>query len=669
MEDAIMILRGMPTVRAWFGPAALSVLCLVAHHSLSAQSFTKITNPTNPVATDDNITAYTGAAWDDVDGDGLLDLLIVDFGQSYLYRNHGNDSFSVYPGNPFASDNSNYRGVTFGDFDNDGDRDVFVAGSNRGSLYRNDSGSFVRVDDTLLGTTDTRGWSPAWGDYNLDGNLDLFITFPNGFVSNPNRPNRLLLNNGPPDYTFTFIDTGIMVTQLYPFTSGNWSDFDMDGDLDMFVGCGPASNFVAVDYLYRNLLMDSGYVAFKKITDAPLATDAADGQVWNLIDYDNDGDFDAHRTNWGGGGVSAVQRRNDLYENTGGTYVGITTGSIVTDQFVSLSALWEDFDNDADLDCYVANVSGVDNFYRNDGGGTFTSIVAGDIGVISQHTGATAGDYDNDGDQDIFAVGHGSGQRSLWRNDTNNGNAWLKITLEGTESNRDGIGARVYMWSMINGSPVQQIREVSAQNSFLGHSSLIVHFGLKDASMVDSIRVFWPSGAITDTENVAGNQLLILAEVCGDPDADGIDCLDNCPDSSNTDQADADGDGTGDVCDICPTDPDNDIDSDSWCADQDNCPTVSNFDQVDTDSNGVGDACCCLDRGNVDGIIGPGGPVDVSDLTFLVAYLFQGGTQPPCPEQGNTDSIVGPGGLIDVSDLTFLVSFLFQAGPAPAPCS
>jgi hypothetical protein len=77
---------------------------------------------------------------------------------------------------------------------------------------------------------------------------------------------------------------------------------------------------------------------------------------------------------------------------------------------------------------------------------------------------------------------------------------------------------------------------------------------------------------------------------------------------------------------------------------------------------------CCQDRGNADGVVGPGGPVDVADLTYLVAYLFQAGPIPPCVDEGNVDGVIGPGGPIDVADLTFLVAYLFQGGPTPPPC-
>ncbi len=100
----------------------------------------------------------------------------------------------------------------------------------------------------------------------------------------------------------------------------------------------------------------------------------------------------------------------------------------------------------------------------------------------------------------------------------------------------------------------------------------------------------------------------------------------------------------------------------------DNCPDTANPDQADADTNGIGDACCCVDRGNVDDSAGTGGSVTVADLTYLVSFLFLGGQLPPCPEQGNTDGRFDSGGPIDVADLTYLVSYLFLGGEPPPPC-
>ncbi len=134
-----------------------------------------------------------------------------------------------------------------------------------------------------------------------------------------------------------------------------------------------------------------------------------------------------------------------------------------------------------------------------------------------------------------------------------------------------------------------------------------------------------------------------------DDDGDGIlNSNDNCPSVWNPGQEDTDGDLIGDVCD--------------------NCPDTANTDQADADNDGTGDACCCIERGNVDNIANGSGPMDVSDVTYLVGFLFQGGDTPPCPEQANVDGVIGGGGSVDVSDLTYLVSFLFQGGTAPPSC-
>lgn len=641
----------------------VAVMTPIIVTSTKGQTFTRVTDFNNPIVTDAHANAYTGAAWFDYDLDGLLDLIVIGNGVNFLYHNEGGGAFSAVTGSAIVTDASAYRGVTCADYDNDGDPDCFLAGVDRSSLYRNDGGMFVRVADANMGTTDARGWSPAWGDYDDDGYLDLFIGFPAGFMGGGNRPNRLLHNDGPPNYTFTRVDTGILVSELDPYTSCNWSDYDQDGDLDMFIGSGPASSFAAPDNMYRNLLVENGVAGFERISDAPIATDPCDGQVMNLVDFDNDGDFDLHRTNWAAA-MTTVMRRNDLYRNDGGVFVEITSGAIVTDQFVSLASLWEDFDNDGDLDCFVANVAVQDNFYRNDGGGAFTAIAAGEAAFGNfAHTGASAGDYDNDGDVDIFVVGHGSDQRSLLRNETANSNGWLQVRLDGVYSNSSAVGARVRVKATIGGEPVWQIREVSTQNSFLGHSSLVLHFGLGDASVVDSIQVLWPSGVTNDTTGVAINQQVELVEFCADSDGDGVACFDNCPDAANADQLDADGDGLGDVCDACVNNAENDGDADGLCGDIDNCPAVANADQTDTNSDGIGDACCCMNRGDVNG--NGGASPNVADLTFMVNYLFKSGPGSPCPSEAD----VNANGVRNVADLTSLVNFLFKQGAAPVPCS
>jgi hypothetical protein len=470
-----------------------------------AQTFTKITDVGNPIVAGVS-SGYSGASWIDYDGDGDLDLFV---NNGFLYRNDTGGNFTsvatdIGSGVFLATGNGN----TWGDYDNDGDLDVFISSRNS-FLYQNNGGSFTKITTGSIGNGfGNRGWACAWGDYNGDGYLDLAITHPAGFVPGGTTPNHLFLNDGPPNFTFTKITDSPIVMGTDSYTVGTWSDYDGDGDLDYFIGTGPANGTLQEDWLWGNLLSETDAAEFDQIETAPIATDLQDGQVWNWIDYDNDGDLDAYLTNWGGSMGGMVNR---LYRHDGADFVSILTGSIVTDSDVSLSSVWGDFDNDGDLDCFVANDSGQsDRYYSNNGDGTFTSLTNALTENVT-HRGASAGDYDDDGDLDLFADGP-SGARSLFRNDTDNGNHWLKVKLTGIDSNRSAIGAKVRVKATIDGQTVWQLREVSAQNTFNGHNDLNPHFGLGDATSVEQLVVEWPSGGLQTLSLLNVDQTVEITE-------------------------------------------------------------------------------------------------------------------------------------------------------------
>jgi hypothetical protein len=156
---------------------------------------------------------------------------------------------------------------------------------------------------------------------------------------------------------------------------------------------------------------------------------------------------------------------------------------------------------------------------------------------------------------------------------------------------------------------------------------------------------------------------------CDDPDEDGLcSADDNCPVTPNPDQDDSDLDGIGDICDTCPQDPYDDADGDGLCADIDNCDGIYNPLQEDNNFNGIGDVCenCCTGiTGNVnfDGL----DAVDISDLTYLVDYLFGGGPPPPCINEANLDGSP-EADPVNISDLTYMVEYLFAGGPSPVAC-
>jgi hypothetical protein len=473
-----------------------------------AQVFVKITDPANPIvsegATPDN---YRGASWVDYDNDGWLDLFV---NGNVMFRNLGGGNF--FKTTIFATQRRTLAN-SWADYDNDGDIDCFLTATSDSNsrLWRNEGGGiFTKIMTGTIGDSNyNTGWGCTWGDYNNDGYVDLFIAAasPFGVV---NHPNRFYYNNG--DGTFTNIDTSIMTSLNAPFTVPSWTDYDKDGDMDMFIGTGPGGS-TARDYLYRNMKTETGTAGFIRLDTGIMATSLVDGQNYNFIDYDNDKDVDVFLTNYAG------SVPNNLYRNEGsGYYVKMTqaqVGSIVSDPGLSLANTWGDFDNDGDLECIVTRQNNTCMYYNNNGDGTFTRRDSLVISTQLNNFGATIGDYDKDGDLDVYLAGPTS-TKALLRNDLNSGNKWINIKLEGsagaTGSNRSAIGAEVRVKCMINGNPVWQYREVSAQNSFNCMNMLNVHFGLGNTSVIDSMVVKWPRGLTQVFTNVAVNNFYNLTE-------------------------------------------------------------------------------------------------------------------------------------------------------------
>lgn len=493
-ESFVVVMLGVFGMLSWGSQAQTPA---------SALAFTRIED--GPVAA---AGGAIGAAWVDVDLDDDLDLFTVGTVSGgftkMLFRNDGHGTFTeIRDGTLLETDGITLRGVSWGDYDNDGDPDVAVGGT-PSRVYRNaGDGTFSPVELSDADVDQVRGWSPSWADYDNDGNLDLFITHPAGFAG-ISQPNHLFRNSGPPDYELARVSETALSAGFAPFTSGNWSDFDADGDLDLFVGSGPANGTRGRDHDFRNLLAETGTATFERIEGLSFADQPRDGQVVNWVDIDNDRDLDVFVTNWGGqsGGLP-----NDLYRNDDGRYVRVTTGDLVSDSDVSLANMWGDLDNDGDQDVVVVN-SGRTGLYRNDGHGTFTRVADGPLATDSGTSwGGSLGDMDNDGDLDVVIPALRTfSEHRLYRNDLANDNAWIELDLVGTRSNRSGIGAKVHVRATIHGEDVWQMREVASQNSFLGHNMLRVHVGLGDAPQVDELMIEWPSGTVDRFTDVASDR-------------------------------------------------------------------------------------------------------------------------------------------------------------------
>ena len=488
-----------------------ALLIIVNSPCTIAQIFTRVTATSNPIVTDPVQTSYAGASWIDFDNDGLLDLFVVRTG---LYHNNGNGDFIKMAGSGIGL--STGIGNTWADIDNDGDIDCLLSGGNAGgsklflnngnnTFSKNSNGPFAV--DTLL-----RGWAASFGDYNNDGLADLFIASPVGFASITD-PCKFLINAGSGN--FVRVDTTAITDTVDAFTVPTWSDYDNDGDIDLFIGAGRVNGSLSRDYLFDNNHVQGSATLFTRNNSSPLGNDLHDGQVWNWIDFDNDGDLDAYLTNYTGNTTTGYP--NEMYRNDNGTFVKLTfadVGSIVTDAGISLSSTWGDFDNDGDLDCIVTNEGQQKNIYYQSniqqGSTVLTKITTEPFTTNNgDHWCATSGDYDNDGDLDLFISGNSD--KGLFENTTTQTD-FINIKLIGVTSNKSGIGAKV----RVKAHGFWQMREISSQNTFNGMNMLNAHFGFGAtgpiALYVDSIKIEWPSGIVDVCTNVFANWFYVATE-------------------------------------------------------------------------------------------------------------------------------------------------------------
>ena len=432
----------------------------------------------------------TACAWGDYDNDGYQDLFVANDGETnFLYRNDGDGSFSRVLNGAISTDAGESSDCTWGDYDNDGHLDLYVSNDGRNYLYKNDgTGNFNRIYSGDAVTDNERSFSSTWIDLNSDGYIDLFDFFSNGQgYCFPYYNNEEFLNRDiekPLDFQFA--------TYINGFTLG---DYDADGDLDLFL-----ANMISSGHNKNDLYLNNGDNSFSIVQLAPLTTDIARSYGANWIDYDQDKDLDLFVTN-------GYQSNNYFYLNNGnGTFNAIITGVIPNDCGESRGSTWIDFDNDGDLDLFVADSGHNSLLYSNNGDGSYTKLLATDIGLSTSGSWA---DYDNDGDLDLFVTNNGN--NFLYRND-HSGNNWIQIKLKGIISNAVAIGAKVQIKAIINGLSVWQSQEIKSQHGYGTHNSLVAHFGLADANIVDSIIVVWPSGDISHMANLEVNQIQTISE-------------------------------------------------------------------------------------------------------------------------------------------------------------
>jgi hypothetical protein len=430
-------------------------------------------------------------AWGDFNQDGWVDVYFAvrSSATTTLFTNNQHGSFGRDAGTVGAN-LVNPVGATWGDYDNNGALDLFIANNNNAndSLLRNNGdGTFTAVTSGSIVSSAGRGNGCAWGDYDRDGFVDLY-------VANSDGGNFLFHNNG--NGTFTRIVAGPIVNGT-GYTQGcTWIDYDNDGFPDLFV-----SRYQAVNLLFHN----NGDGTFTKLTSAPMALEGGSALGFCWGDYDNDGLPDLFVANGG--------TNNWLYHNNGNGAFMKTNSPTGDDSGSFQTVNWIDYDNDGWLDLFATSVlSGTRcRLYHNNADGTFTRVTESALLTDTDRWFAASwADVNNDGFPDVL-LSNINNPNVLHRNDGND-NHWLTLRCLGRLSNRAAIGAKVHVRATIFGRTFWQRREIASNGNIGNQDQMDPMFGLGDAISADIIAIEWPSGIVQEFHDVTANQILTLKE-------------------------------------------------------------------------------------------------------------------------------------------------------------
>lgn len=470
----------------------------------------------------------SGAAFCDYDNDGFLDLYLAnsssDSAQSrgVLYHNDGKGHFEDVTEKSGIHASGLGMGGYWGDFNNDGKPDLFLTNYGPNILYQNNGNGMFTDVTAKAGVGGDEHWhlSAAIADYDHDGDLDIFVGNylvikdppPGNSIADPFVPPgggcHLFRNNGDGTFTDVADEARVRIPQE-AISSIAFTDFDNHRDVDFWT----ASPFTG-NHLYSNQRVGT----FKDL-NAELGSIAnLNAQSVAVADYNKDGWMDFVLTQKVGYPVLLVKNLGNGKFQMENPFSSKPAAPGANEGWMSQ---FFDYDNDGDLDLFVVRGDKSDvgpELWENQGDGRFVNVTE-KVG-LNQFRGkayrsAMFGDFDNDGDTDVLLTVNG-GAPVLLRNDGGNQNNWIKVRLQGTNSNKSGIGTKVEVKS---GTLWQKV-ETNGGSGYLSQSPPEVIFGLGNRKSVDVVRLLWPGGVLQSEINLPVNQTKLIHEL----DRKGTSC-------------------------------------------------------------------------------------------------------------------------------------------------
>ncbi|MFQ5700539.1 MAG: CRTAC1 family protein [Acidobacteriota bacterium] len=477
----------------------------------------------------------SGAAFADLDGDGWLDLVVLGGTPSpdgdgetppdtvHLYRNGKDGRFEELTADSGVPPDTRAVAVAVADIDGDGDRDIYFVDRGPNHLFRNrGNGTFDDVTAEAHVGDQGFGIGAVFLDLERDGDLDLYVAnylrfdpgetayfAPDGYPGPlAYRPERdvLYVNRGDGTFEEASGRSGIDALAGRSMSLAA-ADFDDDGDTDIFVANDSTENFLWINDGSGRFTED-GHTAGVALGENGEQTSAMAASVG---DVDGDGQLDLAVSDTAFG---ALYRR--LYPGVFADDVMSSGLGRLAGQYVSWGQSFLDMDNDGDLDLFLANgglhhlVGWEDLLLRNEGSGRFedASDLAGDyFGTRQVSRGSITGDYDNDGDIDLFVTTL-SGRHFLLRNDAPSSPGWITLDLAGARG-RDAFGAKVEV--RISNRTI--VAEARCPTAYLGQSDPRLHFGLgAGVDRVDHIAIVWPDGKRRVLDDVPAGRILRIEE-------------------------------------------------------------------------------------------------------------------------------------------------------------